>query len=161
MRRFSIFAILTSMILILSACGPAAGTAQPGATAPTAAAAPNSAAGAITMNGAGATFPFPLYSRWFYDYAFVDPSVKFNYQSIGSGGGIKQITAKTVDFGASDAILNDDQYQGRPRHPDAADGGRRRGARVQRQGTQRHPGRHRAGRTDAGRHLPGQDQEVE
>ena len=66
------------------------------------------------INGAGATFPFPLYSRWFYDYAFVDPAVKFNYQSIGSGGGIKQITEKTVDFGASDAILNDDQYKAAP-----------------------------------------------
>jgi len=67
-------------------------------------------AGAVTINGAGATFPFPLYSKWFYDYAFVDPSAKFNYQSIGSGGGIAQITAKTVDFGASDAILTDAQY---------------------------------------------------
>jgi len=67
-------------------------------------------AGSIQINGAGATFPFPLYSRWFYEYAFVDPSVKFNYQSIGSGGGIKQITEKTVDFGASDAILNDEQF---------------------------------------------------
>ena len=66
------------------------------------------------MTGAGATFPFPLYSRWFYDYAFVDSSVKFNYQSIGSGGGIKQITEKTVDFGASDAILNDDQFKAAP-----------------------------------------------
>ena len=75
---------------------------------------PKAQPGAITMNGAGATFPFPLYSRWFYDYAFVDPAVKFNYQSIGSGGGIKQITAKTVDFGASDAILNDDQYKAAP-----------------------------------------------
>lgn len=70
--------------------------------------------GAIDMSGAGATFPFPLYSRWFYDYAFVDPSVKFNYQSIGSGGGIKQITAKTVDFGASDAILTADQLKAAP-----------------------------------------------
>ncbi|HSB00592.1 MAG TPA: phosphate ABC transporter substrate-binding protein PstS, partial [Anaerolineales bacterium] len=69
------------------------------------------ATGSITINGAGATFPFPLYSKWFYDYAYVDSSVKFNYQSIGSGGGIKQITEKTVDFGASDAILNDDQYK--------------------------------------------------
>lgn len=66
-------------------------------------------AGSISMNGAGATFPYPLYSKWFYDYAYVDPSVKFNYQSIGSGGGIAQITAKTVDFGASDAILSDEQ----------------------------------------------------
>jgi phosphate transport system substrate-binding protein len=67
--------------------------------------------GSIAITGAGATFPFPLYSKWFYDYAFVDPSAKFNYQSIGSGGGIKQITEKTVDFGASDAILNDDQFK--------------------------------------------------
>ncbi|MGB9641125.1 MAG: phosphate ABC transporter substrate-binding protein PstS [Anaerolineales bacterium] len=70
--------------------------------------------GSIQITGAGATFPFPLYSRWFYDYAFVDTSVKFNYQSIGSGGGIKQITAKTVDFGASDAILNDEQFAAAP-----------------------------------------------
>ncbi len=65
--------------------------------------------GSMTINGAGATFPFPLYSRWFYDYQAVDKSAKFNYQPIGSGGGIKQITAKTVDFGASDAILSDEQ----------------------------------------------------
>lgn len=70
--------------------------------------------GSIAINGAGATFPYPLYSRWFYDYAYVDPSVKFNYQSIGSGGGIAQITAKTVDFGASDAILTDAQLQAAP-----------------------------------------------
>ena len=89
------------------------------------------------MNGAGATFPFPLYSRWFYEYAFVDPSVKFNYQSIGSGGGIKQITEKTVDFGASDAILNDDQFSRRARHPDVPDGGRRGRADLQRQRTER------------------------
>ena len=54
------------------------------------------------INGAGATFPYPLYSKWFAEYAKVDPTVKFNYQSIGSGGGIKQITSQTVDFGASD-----------------------------------------------------------
>jgi len=71
-------------------------------------------AGSVAINGAGATFPFPLYSKWFYDYAFVDTSVRFNYQSIGSGGGIKQITEKTVDFGASDAILNADQFAAAP-----------------------------------------------
>jgi phosphate transport system substrate-binding protein len=59
------------------------------------------------INGAGATFPYPLYSKWFSEYAKVDPSVRFNYQSIGSGGGIKQITAQTVDFGASDKFLTD------------------------------------------------------
>jgi phosphate transport system substrate-binding protein len=66
------------------------------------------------INGAGATFPYPLYSKWFSEYAKVDTSVKFNYQSIGSGGGIKQITAQTVDFGASDAFLSDEQLKAAP-----------------------------------------------
>jgi len=66
------------------------------------------------INGAGATFPYPLYSKWFNEYAKVDTSVKFNYQSIGSGGGIKQISAQTVDFGASDKFLSDDELKGAP-----------------------------------------------
>jgi phosphate transport system substrate-binding protein len=66
------------------------------------------------INGAGATFPYPLYSKWFSEYAKIDKSVKFNYQSIGSGGGIKQITAQTVDFGASDKFLSDDELKGAP-----------------------------------------------
>jgi phosphate transport system substrate-binding protein len=59
------------------------------------------------MTGAGATFPYPLYSKWFAEYAKVDPTVRFNYQSIGSGGGQKQIIAQTVDFGASDSPMSD------------------------------------------------------
>ena len=66
------------------------------------------------INGAGATFPYPIYSKWFSEYAKIDPSVKFNYQSIGSGGGIKQITAQTVDFGASDKYLTDEQLKSAP-----------------------------------------------
>jgi phosphate transport system substrate-binding protein len=66
------------------------------------------------INGAGATFPYPLYSKWFSEYAKVDPVVKFNYQSIGSGGGIKQIMAQTVDFGASDKFLTDEQLKSAP-----------------------------------------------
>jgi phosphate transport system substrate-binding protein len=66
------------------------------------------------INGAGATFPYPLYSKWFAEYAKVDPTTKFNYQSIGSGGGIKQITAQTVDFGASDKFLSDDELKAAP-----------------------------------------------
>jgi phosphate transport system substrate-binding protein len=62
----------------------------------------------MTINGAGATFPYPIYSKWFDEYARVDPSVRFNYQSIGSGGGQKQIIAQTVDFGASDGPMSDD-----------------------------------------------------
>ena len=66
------------------------------------------ASGQMTINGAGATFPYPIYSKWFDEYAKVDPSVRFNYQSIGSGGGQKQILAQTVDFGASDGPMSDD-----------------------------------------------------
>ncbi|HEY2800066.1 MAG TPA: phosphate ABC transporter substrate-binding protein PstS [Chthoniobacterales bacterium] len=61
----------------------------------------------MTINGAGATFPYPIYSKWFDAYAKIDPSVRFNYQSIGSGGGQKQILAQTVDFGASDGPMSD------------------------------------------------------
>src|ERR671935_2816158 len=61
------------------------------------------------INGAGATFPYPIYSKWFDEYSKINPEVRFNYQSIGSGGGIKQITAKTVTFGASDMPLKGEQ----------------------------------------------------
>ena len=62
----------------------------------------------LTLNGAGATFPFPIYSKWIYEYNKTT-GIQINYQSIGSGGGIKQFTAGTVDFGASDAALTNDQ----------------------------------------------------
>src|SRR5207249_4571802 len=67
-----------------------------------------SASAQMLINGAGATFPYPIYSKWFDEYAKVDPSVRFNYQSIGSGGGQKQILAQTVDFGASDGPMSDE-----------------------------------------------------
>jgi phosphate transport system substrate-binding protein len=60
----------------------------------------------MTIEGAGATFPGPLYSKWFEAYRKIDSSVRFNYQAVGSGGGQKQITAQTVDFGASDAPMS-------------------------------------------------------
>ena len=65
----------------------------------------------LLINGAGATFPFPIYSKWFSEYNKLHPDVQINYQSIGSGGGIKQITEKTVDFGASDAPMSDAELQ--------------------------------------------------
>jgi phosphate transport system substrate-binding protein len=68
----------------------------------------------MTINGAGATFPYPIYSKWFDEYAKVDPSVRFNYQSIGSGGGQKQITSQTVDFGASDGPMTDENLAKAP-----------------------------------------------
>jgi phosphate transport system substrate-binding protein len=67
------------------------------------------AEGSLLVTGAGATFPFPLYSKWFSDYNKLKPEIRFNYQSIGSGGGIKQITERTVDFGASDAPMSDEE----------------------------------------------------
>jgi len=69
---------------------------------------------AILINGAGATFPFPIYSKWFSDYNKAHPEVQINYQSIGSGGGIKQITERTLDFGASDAPMNDEEMAKAP-----------------------------------------------
>ena len=68
----------------------------------------------ITINGAGATFPFPLIDTWRVDYQKVHPEVNINYQSIGSGGGIKQFTEKTVDFGATDAPLSQNESQHAP-----------------------------------------------
>lgn len=71
-------------------------------------------AGDLTINGAGATFPYPLYSKWFYEYSNSHKGVQFNYQSIGSGGGIKQVTAGTVDFGATDAPMTEDELKKLP-----------------------------------------------
>jgi phosphate transport system substrate-binding protein len=68
----------------------------------------------MLINGAGATFPYPIYSKWFDEYVKVDPSVRFNYQSIGSGGGQKQILAQTVDFGASDGPMSDENLAKAP-----------------------------------------------
>lgn len=65
----------------------------------------------IGLQGAGATFPFPLYSKWISEYNKINPNIKIDYQSIGSGGGIKQITEQTVDFGASDAPMTEDQLK--------------------------------------------------
>jgi phosphate transport system substrate-binding protein len=64
-------------------------------------------AGAQKLNAAGATFPYPIYSKWFSEYATQHPGVQINYQSIGSGGGIRQVTEGTVDFGASDMPMTD------------------------------------------------------
>src|ERR1700745_2626192 len=68
-----------------------------------------SAAAQTTLTGAGATFPNPIYSKWFSEYHKQHPDIEINYQSIGSGGGIRQVTAGTVDFGASDGPMSDEQ----------------------------------------------------
>src|SRR2546430_11706215 len=64
--------------------------------------------GSVDLTGAGATFPYPIYSKWFADYA-QRTGVKINYQSIGSGGGIRQLSEETVDFGASDSPMSDEE----------------------------------------------------
>src|SRR5277367_5064202 len=63
----------------------------------------------MLLNAAGATFPYPIYSKWFSVYQTVRSGVEINYQSIGSGGGIRQLQSGTVDFGASDDPMSDDQ----------------------------------------------------
>jgi phosphate transport system substrate-binding protein len=100
--------LLRSAVAIAAMCVLAAGG--------TPAVQPAHGAGIVTLNGAGATFPYPLYSRWFSDYNRAHPDVRINYQAIGSGGGIEQVKNRTVDFGASDAPLSDDQLKamGRP-----------------------------------------------
>src|ERR1700730_18602170 len=67
------------------------------------------AAQAVLINGAGATFPNPIYAKWFDEYHKVHPDVSINYQSLGSGAGIRQLLTGTVDFGASDVPMTDEQ----------------------------------------------------
>ena len=88
--------ILLSLVY-LAACGPKEQPAQ-----------------VVTINGAGATFPNPIYSKWFDEYGKAHANVRINYQSIGSGGGIKQLTAQTVFFGASDMPMTDAQLKAAP-----------------------------------------------
>jgi phosphate transport system substrate-binding protein len=98
-----------SMLIALSAgCGKGGGDQQPIPGQKPAA----SAAGALT--GAGATFPYPLYTKWISEYGKETHGLRINYQSIGSGGGIRQITQRTVDFGASDAPMSDEQLAKAP-----------------------------------------------
>src|SRR6185436_10903760 len=73
-----------------------------------------SGSGTVSLQGAGATFPYPLYLKWLNEYTKANPNVRLDYQSIGSGGGIKQIQAQTVDFGASDAPMTDADLKAAP-----------------------------------------------
>ena len=99
------FSLVFAAPLIL-ACGGSNG-ASGDTTAAGAAIAANAESG-VALTGAGATFPFPIYSKWFSDYA-AKTGVKINYQSIGSGGGIRQLQERTVDFGATDAPMTDEE----------------------------------------------------
>ena len=86
----------------------------------------------VQINGAGATFPYPIYSKWFSEYNKLHPEVEINYQSIGSGGGIRQLTNQTVFFGATDGPMTPEQHAGGARaDPAPPDGPRRRRADLQ------------------------------
>ena len=94
--------------LLLAACG--GNSSQPnghGAPAP-------AHSGGLQINGAGATFPNPIYSKWLAEYERLHPDVRINYQPIGSGGGIRQSSSRTVFFGASDVPMTEEQVKGAP-----------------------------------------------
>src|SRR5580765_5608315 len=84
------------------------------ATTVLAALAGGAAAQTVQINGAGATFPYPIYSKWFDEYHKAHPNVQINYQSIGSGGGIRQLMNQTVFFGATDGPMTNEQLQQAP-----------------------------------------------
>src|ERR1043166_5456955 len=98
-RGFRLLAfVCTFAVLVLSfACNPGGG-----------------AGGSVSLQGAGATFPNPLYQKWLSEYGKAHANVKIDYQSIGSGGGIKQLKEQTVDFGASDAPMKDEDLKSAP-----------------------------------------------
>jgi phosphate transport system substrate-binding protein len=136
-RKLVVFGMgLLALALVVTACAPAqepvASTPQvvekvvtqvvevekkvqvvatPTASSSQAAALP---AGSIKINGAGATFPEPVYTEWRYAYQYVDPSVTLNYQGIGSGGGKKGIADKTIDFAGSDSLMKQEEYDANP-----------------------------------------------
>lgn len=102
----------------LAACGTSTNTATTDSTSPTAApvaASTNAAntklalASDVSLTGAGASFPAPLYQRWFQDFNTANPKLQINYQSVGSGAGVEQFTKGTVDFGASDTAMKDEE----------------------------------------------------
>ena len=107
-RSKQLRAAALALAALLAACGDGGGK-TPGAMKNDAA----SAGGTLTLTGAGATFPYPVYSKWFSTYAASNP-VRVNYQSVGSGAGIRQVTEGTVDFGASDAPMSDEELRKKP-----------------------------------------------
>jgi phosphate transport system substrate-binding protein len=94
---------------LMSGCNPNRGTTGSESAPGTAGSSP-----AVSLQGAGATFPNPLYQKWLSEYSKQNPNVKIDYQSIGSGGGVKQLLAQTVDFGASDDPMKDEDLKKAP-----------------------------------------------
>lgn len=109
-RSFIARALSLAVPVALAAVAVACGGGQPAGEGT---AAPATAA-TIKINGAGATFPYPIYSKWFDEYHKKNPQVEINYQSIGSGGGIRQVSSETVFFGATDGPMTDEQLKAAP-----------------------------------------------
>lgn len=101
-RRLS---LLLAILFLVDACGGGGQPASSGAPA---------GGGQAQINGAGATFPNPIYSKWFFEYNTLHPDIEINYQPIGSGGGIRQVLNQTVFFGATDGPMTDEQLQSAP-----------------------------------------------
>jgi phosphate transport system substrate-binding protein len=99
-RGFQLLAYVCALVVLVSSFACDGGSGGPGA--------------AVSLHGAGATFPNPLYQKWLSEYEKVHPNVRIDYQSIGSGGGIKQLKEQTVDFGASDAPMKDEDLKSAP-----------------------------------------------
>jgi len=121
MTRFvrPVFFVVVALSMLLAACGGTPATpvtvvetqvVEKVVTATPEASMPELPAGSVQINGAGATFPLPVYTEWTYAYSYVDPAVVINYQGIGSGGGKKAIIDGTVDFAGSDSLLKDEEY---------------------------------------------------
>src|SRR5688572_28978413 len=100
-RGRQLFACLSALVVLVTsfACG-GGGSGGPG--------------GVVSLQGAGATFPNPLYQKWLSEYGKLHQNTRIDYQSIGSGGGIKQLKEQTVDFGASDAPMKDEDLKSAP-----------------------------------------------
>src|SRR5688572_31894727 len=113
MTRVSCGVATVLAALVLSACGGGNDGGGGSSPADMANKAESGGGASTTLLGAGATFPFPIYQRWFAEYGKANP-VRVNYQPIGSGGGIRQVTEKTVDFGASDAPMTEEELAKAP-----------------------------------------------
>jgi phosphate transport system substrate-binding protein len=111
-RTFSATAI--ALAVGLASCAPQNPQPPQAGTSPATDTAAKPGGGTVSISGAGATFPAPLYQRWFAEYNTLNPNIQINYQSVGSGAGVKQFLARTVDFGATDAPLKDDERKEYP-----------------------------------------------
>ena len=101
--------VAAAMCTVLAGCGSSDSPATGGGGTP-----PAASGSTVQINGAGATFPNPIYSKWTSEYNKLHPDVQINYQSVGSGAGIRQLTSRTVFFGASDQPMKDEQLKAAP-----------------------------------------------